>query len=210
MAHGRLTYGLALLAMLTVLTPRTGSAATLSAGERTAAPGTPEARIPVALDASAGERIGGLQFDLSFDTDALSLKGVVVGTAAKEAGKDIYFSPLPSGSARVIIAGLNQNEIASGFVAEAIFAIPSDMAQGEYAVRLEGVVLSDPFGNRVRVKTVAGSLRTSGGTKRAEPSADATRNTGWAPYAVGAALVAAALAAGGVLAWMVRKGARTA
>jgi len=205
MAYGRLTYRFALLTLLTVLTPGTGLAATLSAGECSAAPGTPEARIPVVLDVGSGERVGGLQFDLSFDTDVVSLKGVVVGAAAKDARKDIYFSPLPSGSARVIVAGLNQNEIASGLVAEAIFAVPTDVAQGEWAVRLGGVVLSDPFGNRVRVKVVAGSLRVGGGTKAVGPPAGATHNTGWAAYAVGAAVLV-----GAGFAWTRRKGTKTA
>ncbi|NIA15981.1 MAG: hypothetical protein GWP08_18105 [Nitrospiraceae bacterium] len=205
MRRRRLTYTLALFALLAVLTPGTGLAATLSAGELSAAPGAPEIRIPIALEAGSRERVGGLQFDLTFDTDALSLKGVVVGAAAKDAAKDIYFSPLPSGSARVIVAGLNQNEIASGLVAEAIFAVAADVPQGEYEVRLDGVVLSDPFGNRVRVKAVAGLLQVGGDTNGAGFRPRRTRNIGWAAYAVGAVVLA-----GAGFVWTRRKGAKTA
>lgn len=139
-----------------------GFAATTTVGAQDAAPGERRVRLPVTLALSPGEEVGGLQFDLVFDANALGLQEVATGPAAKAASKDVFSSPLSSGRVRVLIAGLNQNTIADGVVADAFFEVAARARAGSHPIAVRSVVLSDPFGNAVPTHRADGAITVRG------------------------------------------------
>jgi len=149
-------------------------AATTTVGAQNAAPGQSRVRLPVTLALGPGEKVGGLQFDLVFDANALELQEVATGPAAKAASKDVFSSPLSSGRVRVLIAGLNQNTIADGVVADAFFEVASRARAGSLPVAVKSVVLSDPFGNAVPAKRADGAI-TVRGQDPAAPAQESSR-----------------------------------
>lgn len=149
-------------------------AATTTVGAQDAAPGESRVRLPVTLALGSGEQVGGLQFDLVFDANALELQEVATGAAAKAASKDVFSSPLSSGRVRVLIAGLNQNTIADGVVADAFFGVASRARAGSLPIAVKSVVLSDPFGNAVPAQHADGAI-TVHGQGPAAPTQESSR-----------------------------------
>jgi hypothetical protein len=106
--------------------------------------------VPVTIVADGGDLPASLQFDLSFDTASFALLDVQVGDAAAQAGKSVVFNESTPGTITVVVAGLNQNTILDGVVAEISFC-PLVQGADSYALGFDAVVVSDPFGNPVDV-----------------------------------------------------------
>lgn len=106
--------------------------------------------VPVTIVADGGDLPASLQFDLSFDTASFALLDVQVGDAAAQAGKSVVFNESTPGTITVVVAGLNQNTILDGVVAEISFC-PLVQGVDSYALGFDAVVVSDPFGNPVDV-----------------------------------------------------------
>ena len=157
------------LAAFAVMAGGTSSAAKATVGREGGEPGDTQRAIPITLTLGAGEKVGGVQFDLAFDNATLSLREVSAGPAATAASKDLFSTAVSPGRFRVIIAGLNQNAIQDGVIANASFDIAADAASGEQPVSITGVVLSDPYGEKVPVDAFAGSIRVGGGDAAAPP-----------------------------------------
>jgi len=136
--------------------------ATLTAGNTTAGPGEQGVLVPVALDAETGERVCALMLDVTFDGSALALPEVTVGAAAEAAGKTLVFNSTDPNTVGVIIAGINQNVVADGIVANALFDIGANASPGTYAVSLPFVQLSDPLGSLIDAEAIAGSIQVTG------------------------------------------------
>lgn len=148
------TKGRVLCAVAVVLSCVTAcaTAAELSTRMKPGADGQGGVVAEIALNTSPEERVAGLQFDLLFNRDTVALGKVTAGPAAAAASKDVYCSAQRSG-ARVIVAGLNQNVLEDGVVAE-VCLYASSAAEKTEPVALTGVVLSDPFGRRVPSRVV--------------------------------------------------------
>lgn len=85
--------------------------AQIAAGSLTLSPAT-SGMIAVSYS-SQGNSVSGLQFDLAFNSGALSVI-VVPGPAIGSAGKNLYTASLGAGSSRVLVAGLDQNSLSDG------------------------------------------------------------------------------------------------
>ncbi len=132
------------------------SAAILDCGDTHASAGDSGVSLPITLTAGTGENVCGIQFDLWYDGDALNIDTVEIGEAADEAAKDVSFSILEPGRARVIVAGFNQNVIGSGIVSYVVFSVAGDAPDAAYPVTLTAVLLSDPWGLAVPASGLAG------------------------------------------------------
>ncbi|HUW61232.1 MAG TPA: cohesin domain-containing protein [Candidatus Bathyarchaeia archaeon] len=103
---------------------------------------------PVILSFGETEHVAGLQFDISLDADVVQLVDIEAGPAAINAGKDVVFSMLDDNTVRVLVVGLNQDELASGVVAN-LYVTPLQQSAGAPLLELGGAVVSDPSGNPV-------------------------------------------------------------
>jgi len=133
-------------------------AATLTVGQNSAIPSQNGVSVPVSLSSGSGEQVAAIQFDILFDSAILVLSDATVGPAASSAGKDISFSTVEPGKARVIIAGLNQNVMSDGIIANALFNVNRSAPGGEESLLLSGVLLSDPNGVEVPSESVSGRV----------------------------------------------------
>jgi len=167
-------YIAAALALFALAVGGGSSAATITVAAQDAAPGQSRVRLPVTLGLGAGEKVGGLQFDLVFDAKALELQEVVTGPVGTAASKDVFSSPLSSGRVRVLIAGLNQHTIADGVVADAFFEVAPRARAGSHPIAVKSVVLSDPLGNAVPAHATDGAI-TLRGQDSAAPAQESSR-----------------------------------
>jgi len=142
-------------------------AATLTVGSKSATPGETEVSVPLSLVSGPGEEVSGIQCDILFDADVLSLPEVAAGPAAIAAVKELNFENVNEGRVRVIIAGLNRNSVSDGVVAYALFDIADNAAGSEQRVVLEAVLLSSCYGVEVPSEAVSGSITIAGGSQTA-------------------------------------------
>jgi hypothetical protein len=122
--------------------------------------------VPILISAPPEHRVAALQFDVEFDPSALTLPsaaGVVEGAAAKAAGKQVSFSKTSPGKVRVLVVGFNEEVIANGEVAKINFSMARQRMQALEPISLRNVVLSDPNGVEIAVKSGNGGLRLAPG-----------------------------------------------
>jgi hypothetical protein len=156
----RTAVGLGALALVSSLcvvgTP--GFAATITVGNKSALPGQRGVSVPVSLSSGTGQEVSAGQCDVSFSSAVVSVSGVTAGTAAVSAGKDVSFSTIEAGKIRVIFAGLNQNVVPDGVVANIKCDVASNAPGGLQPLTLSGVLLSDPDGVAVPSTAVSGNI----------------------------------------------------
>jgi len=140
-------------------------AATLTVGSESAMPGETEVSVPLSLVSGPGEEVSGIQCDILFDADVLSLPKVAAGPAAIAAVKQLSFDNIDDGRVRVIIAGLNQNAVSDGVIAYALFDIADNAPGSEQRVVLDAVLLSSCYGVEVPSEAVSGSITIAGGSQ---------------------------------------------
>ena len=169
-------------------------AATLTVGQNSAIPTQRGVSVPISLASGAGEQVAAIQFDILFDYAILALASITAGPATTSAGKDINFSAIEPGRARAIIAGLNQNVISDGTIANALFNVNRNAPGGEQSLALSGVLLSDPNGAAVPSESVSGRINIEA---IVPTGANGTRGI----ILVCAVFVAAALIFGGARLW---------
>ena len=188
--------------ILLVQSLATAATATLTVGEAVAPSEGGSVSLPVLLTVPAGQRVAGIQFDVEFDPSALQVPataGIVAGSAAKAAGKQVSCSVLAPGQIRVLVIGFNQETMSNGEVAAISFSMKQDHMHDREPVRLHNALLSDPAGIQVPVAGQDGGVNLANAAPSAAPP---TRSTGHAIVvpALGIAAVLAAGAAGG-MAW---------
>ena len=141
---------------------------------------------------SAGPSIAALQFDIGYPIQASGL-AVSSGSAVNSAGKTISTSDPQAGSRRILIAGLNQNPIGTGVVANLSIQVKPGAA-GFYPLLLSNVAASDGSGSAVSVAAGNGGVVVPGNTP---PSVLAVANA--ASYASGAVAPGEMVVIGGTL-----------
>lgn len=110
--------------------------------------------FPVLLTADVREQVAALQFDVAFEPESLSIPSegnASPGTAAQAAEKSIHAASTRAGALRVIVAGLNQNIIESGTVAELRFERHQPSQNSADRISLTNVLMSDPTGLEVPI-----------------------------------------------------------
>lgn len=135
---------------------QTGTA-TLSVDSVSALIGTLDVTVPVRL-ASTGAQVAGLNFDLSFDATALTLRDVTLGPAGSAAGKSVAFSQPAAGVVRIIVFGINQTAIGDGEVVTVHFDVSASAAPGVTALTLSNAVATDPSGGSIPLTLVDGTF----------------------------------------------------
>lgn len=104
--------------------------------------------VPVLLSSPSGASVAALQFDVSYDDGQMAIYDVETGDTAYDADKQTSFTPLENGTARVIVSGLNQSEMAEGVVAVLVME-PYEQGYSTANLQLQHVILSDPHGTRL-------------------------------------------------------------
>jgi hypothetical protein len=149
---------------------------------------------PIALDEGI-EGVAAAQFDVVYDSEAVMVADIQAGPTAADNGKQVDFSIVEPGRARVVLAGFNQEELESGVVADVVFAPANGGGPmtGLEPVQIEGVELAGPSGEPVAVThEQAEQAQEEASTKagddpqrqqEAPAEADAAPNTAGAPGA---------------------------
>jgi len=138
------------------------------------------ALVEVAL-ASGGEALSAVQFDISYQSQALAFS-VSPGSTLAAAGKSVWVSSPQSGVQRILIVGLNQNALMDGVLATLSVAIAGEAPPGMYPLGLTNAIASDPRGDPVPLSTGGGGVVVPG-TGVSAPAITAVANA--ASYAAG-------------------------
>jgi hypothetical protein len=133
--------------------------------------GTPTT-FPVSLTVGTVP-LAALQFDLTLPplvTTNTVAANVTAGAAATAAGKTVTGNAVSATDYRVIVAGLNQNTIGAGVVANMNFQLDPSLPTGSLAVGITGVTGSDAGGNNVPMISLGGNINV---TANAAPTVSA-------------------------------------
>lgn len=149
------TYILSVVICLYV--PETIYGAVLSVDKKTAETGM-MIRLPILLSVDSGEQVSALQFDVNYPLNNFQISNVFIGSSASSAGKTLQYNMLSSNALRIIIAGLNQNVIGNGCVAELECRVCLSSWSGFADVTLTGIVMSSPTGSRVPAQASNGGI----------------------------------------------------
>ncbi len=164
---------------------------------------TPTAQLPVHLDTREGDFVASLQFDIHFDPQHLQFRDVETGTAAAQSDKSAHFNQIQPDVIRVVVAGLNRTVITPGTLSLIVFDLV-DGAAGTTSLRMDGAILSDPFGTAVPATLSPHTLvlETRGGTVQNELATGTSNSTvpnhGYNTYP---AFIVALLGVGAAMLW---------
>jgi uncharacterized protein (TIGR03437 family) len=176
-----------------VFTPCGGFAAQLGANSITLSPAS-SATIVISYS-SLGDQVSGLQFDLEFDSSALSVI-VVPGSPIRSGGKSLYTANLGTGWNRVLVSGLNQNSLADGGIVTVFVNVAPNASPGAYTINLANAVGADPSGNAVAIPDASGAITISAGSGAAIQSSGVLNSASWLPGPVSPGEVVTLIGAG--------------
>lgn len=137
--------------------------------------------VPVVIEPREGEVVSGVQFDLTYDAESFVFLSARPGESATSAAKQIHHQVFRPGHMRVIVAGLNQNVIPEGSIADFTFAEKTGKSGIEsVSIHLTRVILSDPYGYSVPLTAPAGPamLTDSSAAAAALPSSTSASGAG--------------------------------
>ena len=147
--------------------------------------------VEVAL-ASAGQALSAIQFDVSYQSQALVFSISPIGTLAIQ-GKSVWTSSAQPGLERILIVGLNQNALIDGVLATLSIQVTGGASPGVYPLGLTNAIASDPTGGPVPLSTGDGGVVVTG-TGVTAPAISAVANAAsWAtgPVAPGEIVIIA-------------------
>ena len=132
----------------------------LIAGDGSGTPGSSGNVVEIGLDIQ--QNVGGLQFDLLFDTNVLTVTDVTP-TERTDHLYSFNWSTI-DGGIRVSMMGIGTS-IAPGIgsIADIIFSVPGDAPEGEYPLILSGQVATDPTGAEIDVELEHGVFTVASG-----------------------------------------------
>lgn len=110
------------------------------------------------LSVSNNESVSAIQFDILYNPYACEIITITAGASSISAQKQVQYNILTPGQVRVIIAGLNQNIIPSGSIAQITFKVCASAPAGIYDISLSRAILSSPTGSSVPVSVINGKL----------------------------------------------------
>jgi uncharacterized protein (TIGR03437 family) len=110
------------------------------------APATPGTRLilPVAFTSQDGS-IAGLQFDVQYDSAAMSV-AAAADDAAATSGKSLYQAGLAPNKRRFLIVGPNQNPIPNGTPINLLVYLNPNASGGSYPLIFSNIVATDRYG----------------------------------------------------------------
>lgn len=110
------------------------------------------------LSVSSNESVSAIQFDVLYNPYACEIVNITAGASSVSAQKQVQYNTVSPGQVRVIIAGLNQNIIPSGSVAQITLQVCGSAPAGIYDISLSHTILSSPTGTSVPVSVTNGNL----------------------------------------------------
>ena len=110
---------------------------------------------------SMGDQVSGLQFDVQFDSSALSVT-VVPGLAIRSARKNLYGADLSAGWHRTLIAGLNQIPLSDGPLVTLFVNVLPNASAGAYTIGITNPLGADPSGNAAGLTGTSAAIAISG------------------------------------------------
>ena len=110
---------------------------------------------------SLSNQVSGLQFDVGFDSSALSVI-VLSGPAIRSASKDLYGADLGAGLRRILVAGLNQNSLSDGPILTLFVNVLPSANPGAYTISIQNTLGADPSGNAVAIPDASAAITISG------------------------------------------------
>ncbi len=147
------------LAVLTALVAREATAARVTIGTGSGAPGG-GANVEVTF-AAEGASVAILEIDLLVSSP-LSFSSATTGPAASAAGKQITTSTI-SGGVKMLVFGLNQTALGDGSLSTVTYAIAGGASSGTYPVTIGSVNAASPSGATVAVSGGSGSVNVQTG-----------------------------------------------
>jgi uncharacterized protein (TIGR03437 family) len=126
---------------------------------QSAVPGT-SVLIPVVFGSQDGT-ISGIQFDLEYDSAAMSLS-TTLGDPARSSEKSFYAADLAPNKRRFLIVGFNRNPIADGALINLFINLNQNAAAGVYALELSNLAATDPSGNPIPITGADGTVTVQG------------------------------------------------
>lgn len=76
--------------------------------------------VPITLQGDVSGGVASMNFELSFDPDAVRVVDVDVGSAARQTGKDVQWNETEPGRLSVVVMGLNQQTVQAGEIARLV------------------------------------------------------------------------------------------
>lgn len=116
-----------------------------------------------ALFTPGADAVSGLQFDLQYDSSAMSLI-VTAGEAARISGKSIYYTDLTPNQRRFIVIGLNQNPIPGGSLIDLFLNLNPNVLTGVYPLVVSNVTTTGTYGQSVPTTGTNGAMTIQGTT----------------------------------------------
>jgi len=138
-------------------------ASQVSLPDQSAAPGS-SVLLP-AMFLSQGASVSGIQFDVQYDSSAMDLVAIV-GEAARNSGRSLYYADLAPNVRRFLIVGLSQDVIADGALITLFANLHPNSTSDVYPLAFSNVAGTDPYGNPVPVSAADGSITIQGTTSQ--------------------------------------------
>lgn len=142
-----------------------GGAAAL--GDQLSLPGvsaTPGTRIILPVEfRSLGGSVAGVQFDLQYDSAAMSI-AATADDAVSNSGKSLYHADLAPNKRRFLVVGLNQNPIPSGTLINLLVYLNSNASSGSYPLIFSNIVATDRYGLAEPTTGVDGAVMVQAAT----------------------------------------------
>jgi hypothetical protein len=132
------------LAILFLQIPALAQQATLSLGSGSTAQGG-SASLALGMTTSGGEQPASVQWTFTYPAADITSVTVTAGTSDSAASKALTCSSTP-GSTICVTAGMNNNVIADGNLANAIFVVSPAAPDAAATIQVTGVVVSSPAG----------------------------------------------------------------
>lgn len=107
--------------------------------------------------------VSGLQFDLQYDSSAMSLVATT-GDAARSSGKSLYYSDLNPNQRRFVLAGSDQNPIPAGMLVNLFVLVTPNASTGAHALILTNLSSVSPTGSSAPITGTNGSVSVTIGT----------------------------------------------
>jgi len=135
-----------------------GFASQLSIPNQSAGPNA-SVSVPVIFSPQSGS-VSAVQFDLHYDTSAMNII-VIVGDAARNARKSVYYIDVAPGHRRFLVVGTNQNSIPAGTLIN-LFLNLNPSSTGAYPLTFSNTSAADPNGQPVTTTTSDGVVTVEG------------------------------------------------
>ena len=159
-------WGLPVLCLLTLF----GShAASLTLPNQSASPG--QTVVFTLSFAAQGQSISSLQFDIDADP-GLSF-GTLPGMQIGASGKALYTASLSDHSLRILLAGINSQQIGDGELLRPVVVVDPGAFPGTAQIRIQNIVAADQNGSTVAISSTAATVQIQAGSP-AQPFAAGT------------------------------------